>query len=400
MLNGTAGNKSKEPSMKQQGRTTLHGDRTLTLEQGKEMDITSNWRKQKMTDCFRKAAAEVGVEAPEPAAELEAMQAPSPKGPPSPKKAPKGAIIDPQAAEAEELLAAEQDAAQQQEQGEADYFRQQYQQAAQELEALQAQSQQQGQELEQAQMELQQTHEQNGAALQQADMAIEQARQTAEQAMSSSLQRSQQLMTQIGLAANSRNEQQAMKEQLVNMSAQPAPPATINEATAQGQADPSLATGAPQDPNAQAGADPNAAPPGADPNGGAPPPAAPPEAAVPSGGGAPAPASKAKTAAVPGLTGGLIGAALGGAGSWAETQTNSSPMFQKAVDKLKSRESSSGGGGFANSMAMARAKFELDKSQVAKAHPGKAALLGAGIGAGAGASAEMAIRGLLSLRGQ
>ena len=399
MLDDKARNKNKEPSMKTQGRTTIHGDRTISLDQGKEMNITSNWRKQKMVDSLRKAAAEVGVEAPPPA-ELEVAPSIGPKAPPPPKKAPKGPAIDPAAMEAEQMLAAEQDAAAQQEAGEADYFRQQYQQAQQELEALQAQTQQQAQELEQTQMELQQTHEQNGAALQQADMAIEQARQTAEQAMSSSLQRSQQLMTQVGLAANVRNEHQAMKEQLVNMSAQPAPAATINEAAAQGQADPNQATGMPQDPNAPPGAPPGgAAPPGADPNGGAPPQAAPQEEAAPSGGAAPAKPSKTKTAAVPGLTGGLIGAALGGAGSWAETQSNSTPMFRKAVDKLKAREQSSGGG-FANSMAMARAKFELDKAQVAKAHPGKAALLGAGIGAGAGSGVEMAIRGLLSLRGQ
>lgn len=296
-----------------------------------------------------------------------------------------------EAMDAAQYLQIEGAGQQAQAQAEADYLHDQLQQTSQQLEEASAQSQAQAQQLEELQGTVEQMKAQQAEQAQAADAAVETARQTAEAAMSQSMQRSAELMKQIQVAAQLQNAQQTLKEQLAALSNMPSPPATVSEAgavesAAQGEvgaqaAEAEAAAAAQQEQEAMAAQGQQSAPPAQTP-------AAPPKVA--SLGDT---AGKILSKAPHGTLGAVIGAGVGAGTGLLQKQEHA--FLQDAVQKLEQRDR----GGFATGMALAKARMWADQSQVAGAHPVKATLYRAGKGAIAGFGVERSVRSLLGGKG-
>lgn len=296
-----------------------------------------------------------------------------------------------EAMDAAQYLQIEGAGQQAQAQAETDYLHDQLQQTSQQLEEASAQSQAQSQQLEELQDTVEQMKAQQAEQAQAADAAVETARQTAEAAMSQSMQRSAELMKQIQVAAQLQNAQQTLKEQLAALSNMPSPPATVSEAgavesAAQGEvgaqaAEAEAAAAAQQEQEAMAAQGQQSAPPAQTP-------AAPPKVA--SLGDT---AGKILSKAPHGTLGAVIGAGVGAGTGLLQKQEQA--FLQDAVQKLEQRDR----GGFATGMALAKARMWADQSQVAGAHPVKATLYRAGKGAIAGFGVERSVRSLLGGKG-
>lgn len=284
----------------------------------------------------------------------------------------------------EQYLQEEAAGRQAQEAAESDYLREQLQQTSQQLEQTQAQAQEQEAQVGEMQGTIQQLQGQQAEQAQAADAAVQTARQTAEAAMSQSMQRSAELMKQTQLAAGLQNAAATMKEQLMALSQTPVPPATVGEAgeldaAAQQQVgqDQAMEEQAAMEEEAQMAAA-QGAPPAAAP---AATPAAPKTAGMISGAG------KVLRNAPGGVVGGVVGAASA-AGLGALLRHKETAFLTDAVKKLEAKQQ----GGFLTGMMLAEARMVADRSAVMDQHPGKAALLNAVRGAGAGFALDKTIR--------
>lgn len=284
----------------------------------------------------------------------------------------------------EQYLQEEAAGRQAQEAAESDYLRQQLQQTSQQLEQTQAQAQEQEAQVSEMQGTIQQLQGQQAEQAQAADAAVQTARQTAEAAMSQSMQRSAELMKQTQLAAGLQNAAATMKEQLMALSQTPVPPATVGEAgeldaAAQQQVgqDQAMEEQAAMEEEAQMAAA-QGAPPAAAPEA---PPAPPKTAGMISGAG------KVLRNAPGGVVGGVVGAASA-AGLGALLRHKETAFLTDAVKKLEAKQQ----GGFLTGMMLAEARMVADRSAVMDQHPGKAALLNAVRGAGAGFALDKTIR--------
>lgn len=280
----------------------------------------------------------------------------------------------------EQYLQEEAAGRQAQEVAESDYLRQQLQQTTQQLEQAQAQAQEQEAQVGEMQGTIEQLQGQQAEQAQAADAAVQTARQTAEAAMSQSMQRSAELMKQTQLAAGLQNAAATMKEQLMALSQTPVPPATVGEAgeldaAAQEQVgqDQAMEEQAAMEQEAQMAAAQGAQP--------AAPPAQPKTAGMISGAG------KVLRNAPGGVVGGVVGAASA-AGLGALLRNKETAFLQDAVKKLEAKQQ----GGFLTGMMLAEARMVADRSAVMDQHPGKAALLNAVRGAGAGFALDKTIR--------
>lgn len=284
----------------------------------------------------------------------------------------------------EQYLQEEAAGRQAQEAAESDYLRQQLQQTSQQLEQTQAQAQEQEAQVGEMQGTIQQLQGQQAEQAQAADAAVQTARQTAEAAMSQSMQRSAELMKQTQLAAGLQNAAATMKEQLMALSQTPVPPATVGEASeldaaAQQQVgqEQAMEEQAAMEEEAQM-----AAAQGAPPAAAAEAPPAPPKTAGMISG-----AGKVLRNAPGGVVGGVVGAASA-AGLGALLRHKETAFLTDAVKKLEAKQQ----GGFLTGMMLAEARMVADRSAVMDQHPGKAALLNAARGAGAGFALDKTIR--------
>lgn len=280
----------------------------------------------------------------------------------------------------EQYLQEEAAGRQAQEAAESDYLRQLLQQTTQQLEQAQAQAQEQEAQVGEMQGTIQQLQGQQAEQAQAADAAVQTARQTAEAAMSQSMQRSAELMKQTQLAAGLQNAAATMKEQLMALSQTPVPPATVGEA---GELDAAAQQQVGQDQamEEQAAMEQEAQMAAAQ---GAPPAAAP---ALPKTAGMISGAGKILRNAPGGVVGGVVGAASA-AGLGALLRNKETAFLQDAVKKLEAKQQ----GGFLTGMMLAEARMVADRSAVMDQHPGKAALLNAVRGAGAGFALDKTIR--------
>jgi hypothetical protein len=334
----------------------------------------------------------------------------------------------PDPAEVEAYMQREREGQQMEEMGQATFYKQKFEQAAQQLQGAQEQADAAGQQVQQLteqQAQSQQMQQQamtQAQQIQDAAMANAQAAQgAAASAMQRSLASSNELIQQQDLSAKMRDAAQGLKAQIQQLALQALPPATTFEAgsaiapplaapgqdpMAQTQVDPNAPQPDPNaDPNAAAGAPPAdpaqaAAPPadpaagGAAPAGGQPAaPAAPPPAATGQSAPAPQAADQAKTAHDR-FVGALMGGAAGAAGGYAESQMSNDGLRGK-VQQLEARESS-GEGGFGNALNLAQARMRLAAGDLAEKHPAGASLMGGAMGAVAGFNVAPDVRDMIN----
>lgn len=292
----------------------------------------------------------------------------------------------------EQYLQEEAAGRQAQEAAESDYLRQQLQQTSQQLEQTQAQVQEQGAQVGEMQGTIEQLQGQQAEQAQAADAAVQTARQTAEAAMSQSMQRSAELMKQTQLAAGLQNAAATMKEQLMALSQTPVPPATVGEAgeldaAAQQQVgqDQAMEEQAAMEEEAQMAAA-QGAPPAAAPTA---PPAAPKTASL---GRAMGGAGQVLSKAPSGVAGAVLGAGLAAGTNAMIRGGHETAFLQDAVRKLEQKHQ----GGFATGMALAEARMRAEQSSVMDQHPGKAALIAAARGARAGFAVDTTLRSIIS----
>lgn len=291
----------------------------------------------------------------------------------------------------EQYLQEEAAGRQAQEAAESDYLRQQLQQTSQQLEQTQAQAQEQEAQVGEMQGTIQQLQGQQAEQAQAADAAVQTARQTAEAAMSQSMQRSAELMKQTQLAAGLQNAAATMKEQLLALSQTPVPPATVGEAgeldaAAQQQVgqDQAMEEQAAMEEEAQMAAAQGA------PSAAAEAPPAPPKTA--SLGRAMGGAGQVLSKAPSGVAGAVLGAGLGAGTNAMIRGGHETAFLQDAVRKLEQKHQ----GGFATGMALAEARMRAEQSSVMDQHPGKAALIAAARGARAGFAVDTTLRSIIS----
>jgi len=299
------------------------------------------------------------------------------------------------------------------------FYKQRFQQAAQQLQALQQQASQLEQQVSQTSEQQQQVLSQ-AQQIQQAAMQNSQAAHAAAtQAMQQTLASQKQELQQAQLAVGMRDAVHGMRQGLLELVQQQLPPATPAEAGAiqadmmaqqQGLAggDPAMAGG--QDNSQQPVAEGAAAgQPAAAPDPGTPPTSPSPGAAgpdnSPTAGAGAAPTmqnaqpqgqagmaqGQPKTAADR-LIGAIMGGALGAGGSLLESKMSNDPLRQKVKD-LQAKEDA--GGGFFNAANLAQAKARLALGELAEKHPGGAAMMGGALGAMTGAGAAPSVRDLL-----
>ncbi len=291
----------------------------------------------------------------------------------------------------EQYLQEEAAGRQAQEAAESDYLREQLQQTSQQLEQTQAQAQEQEAQVGEMQGTIQQLQGQQAEQAQAADAAVQTARQTAEAAMSQSMQRSAELMKQTQLAAGLQNAAATMKEQLLALSQTPVPPATVGEAgeldaAAQQQVgqDQAMEEQAAMEEEAQMAAAQGA------PSAAAEAPPAPPKTA--SLGRAMGGAGQVLSKAPSGVAGAVLGAGLGAGTNAMIRGGHETAFLQDAVRKLEQKHQ----GGFATGMALAEARMRAEQSSVMDQHPGKAALIAAARGARAGFAVDTTLRSIIS----
>lgn len=283
-----------------------------------------------------------------------------------------------------------------QQQNEAEYYKQRFAEASQQLEAATQASEQAAQQAQQ----LQQQSEQNQLAL---TSAQNQAQQTSAMAMQQVMSAGDEKLQQQMQAAQMRMAFQDLRGQLMGLASQEPPSQVLQDPAAQGaqngmapQVDP--ATGQPmappQDPAAAgaAPADPSAAPAQPDQAGAAPeaPAASAPEADKGKGGTSVtvkhgSVASKA--------IGAGVGALVGGGATALESSGHGDSMragLKKNISMLEQEQ-----GSFPQAMRLVASKAMLQGSEAAKQHPVGATIMGSLAGAGIGAATEPAVRSLV-----
>jgi bacterioferritin (cytochrome b1) len=265
---------------------------------------------------------------------------------------------------------------------EADFYRQRYQAAAQELQMAQQQASQAGEQVQQLQQQVDQGKSGMQQALDQANQIqqsamanVQAAHNVATQQAQTSMQKSQELIHQLQMSADARNSLQSMKEQLMQVAMAPAQPIT-----------PSEASGAAMQQQAQVAAgSPTALQPGE----------VGPDANTSQGQGAESPLQNAAPTAALGQTdqqkvgfdlkslnpnyvGAAAGALLGGVGTAIESQMPNDKLRDKV--RMLHEEEQLKGPSFTRSMDMAQTKVRLGLSEVSEKHPVAATAAGTILG--------------------
>lgn len=357
-------------------------------------DMTFSGQEEKRASAFKRAADEM-MGAP--------MEGPSaqPAGGPS---AQLGA--DPAASA---YLQNEMQGQEAQEQATAEYYKQRFQEAQQQLESVSQQQEQQAQQTQQLQQQAEQTQLALSSSQNQAQQATAMAMQQVMQAGDEKLQEQMQ-------SAQMRMAFQQLRGQLIGLASQEPPPPALTDPAAQGASGGAPAPGAPSgapagDPAAAgqpATQDPSAAPAGqpADPAAAQ---GQPPEGSPPAAEGAPPvdpskgkgatsvtvkQGSANKKASIGGQAlGAGIGALVGGAGTAYESSGHGDSMrgdLQKKISVLEQDQSS-----FPQAMRLVASKALLQGSEAAKTHPVGATIMGSLAGAGIGAATQPAVRSLV-----
>lgn len=316
-------------------------------------------------------------------------------------------------------IAAEQAAEEATDQAALGYYKNRFQQAAQQLQMAQQQAQEQSEQIMQLQQQTQAAQAQIDSAMQQGQTMqqqalnnIQQANAQATQAMQQAMALQSENMQQQQLATNMQLAFQKIRQQAMQMAATEPPPALTQGAEGQGmmsqqnqqmqevaqqqQAAAQASTAGTPEATAGAEASPGAVPPQ---GGGAP---QPPQAPAADGAAEKSKSTAEGTQKKEGSArellgqhgiGAALGAIAGGAGVMAEGRAGSAGMKNK-VNQLQQEYDE--GGGFGKALNLARAKMQLAMREVAEDHPVAAPIMGSLMGASIGASMQPDVSSMIN----